>query len=313
MLSLGANVPVWQTEKDREHFFHQTTGFAFVSGYMTSTPAVYLYGEDVFDRLDATKTWIIDVIIAVTSGIQGIQLPEPKSRYRFVGQQERAVVEKLYQGNHFGDAIFGLMQSDHSDEKYPQSKHTWVRYILEFEKRAPAPYPDCRTTEVPVNIAGLIEKQPWEYGLISYDTSIYSSLDYPSTAHPLSLTFQPMCTMDVPDESLGESEHCGDGELETDKNHIMCILSLLDSPRGTSEPKDKAIEEMRNKLGLQNDTQGLREVRVLRGTSVEDNSQTTQLICGRSYLCSHCYSADLNPSMALQRKFQAMAAGNYES
>jgi hypothetical protein len=306
-------VTVWQTENDREHFFHQTIGFGFVSGYMTSTPAVYFYGEGTYDGLDATKTWVIDVIIAVTSGIQELQLPEPTSRYSFVGQQERAVVEKHYQGNHFGDAIFGLMRSDHSAEKNPQSKHTWARYVLEFEKRAPALYPDCRTTEVPVNIADLIEKQPWEYGLISYDTSIYSSLDFPSTAHPLSLEFQPMSTIDVPDEPLGESEHRGDGELETDKHHIMCMLSLPDIPIGASEPKDKAIEEMRTKIGLQNDTQGLREVRVLRSTNGEDSSQFTQLICGRSCSCFYCCRADINPSMALERRLRAMATGGYKS
>jgi hypothetical protein len=308
MLNLGANVPVWHTEKDRAHFFHQTIGFGFVSGYMTSTPAVYFYGEDAYDGLDATKTWVIDVIIAVTSGIHELQLPEPTSRYSFVGQQERVVVEKHYQGNHFGDAIFGLMRLDHSEEKFPQSKHTWTRHVLEFEKRAPALYPDCRITEVPVNIADLIVKQPWEYGLISYDTSVYSS-----TADPMSLTFQPMSTMDVPDEPLGESEHRGDGELETDKHHIMCMLSLPDIPIGVSEPRDKAIEEMRNKIGLQNDAQGLREVRILRSTSDEDSSKTTQLICGRSCLCFHCYSADINPSMALKRRLQAMATDGYKS
>lgn len=299
---------VWQTEKDREYFFHQTTGFGFMGGYMTSTPAVYFFGKDTYDGLDATKTWIIDVIVAVTSGIQELQLPEPTSRYSFVGQQERAAVEKHYQGNHFGDAIFGLMQSDHSEERFPQSKHTWTRYVLEFEKRAPAHYPDCRTTEVPVNIADLIVKQPWEYGLISYDTSVYSS-----TADPMSLSFQPMSTMDVLHEPLGESEHRGDGELETDKYHIMCMLSLPDIPIGVSEPRDKAIEEMRNKIGLQNDAQGLREVRILQSTSGEDSSKTTQLICGRSCLCFHCYSADLNSSMALERRLQAMATDGYKS
>lgn len=313
MLDLGANVPVWQTEKDREHFFHQSTGFGFVSGYMTSTPAVFFFGEDAYDKLDATKTWVIDVIIAVTSGIQELQLPEPTSRYSFVGQQEKAIVEKHYQGNHFGDAIFGLMQLDHYEWKYPQSKHTWARNVLEFEKRAPAVHPDCRTTEVPVNIADLMEKQPQEYGLISYDTSIYSSLDFPSTAHPLSLTFQPMSTMDVPDEPLGESEHRGDGELETGKHHIMCMLSMPDSLIGASEPRDKAIEEMRNKIGLQNDAQGLREVRILRSTSGEDSSQATKVICGRSCLCFHYYIANLNPSVAVERRIQAMAASGYKS
>jgi hypothetical protein len=289
-------VTVWQTKKAREHFFHQTIGFGFVSGYMTSTPAVYFFGKDTYDGLDATKTWIIDVIIAVTSGIQELQLPEPTSRYSFVGQQEGAAVEKHYQGNHFGDAIFGLMQSDHSEEKHPQSKHTWNRYVLEFEKRAPALYPDCRTTEVPVNIADLIVKQPWEYGLIPYDTSVYSD-----TADPMSLTFQPMSTMDVPDEPLGESEHRGDGELETEKHHIMCMLSLPGIPIGVSEPRDKAIEEMRNKIGLQNDAQGLREVRILQSTSGEDSSKTTQLICGKLCSCFYCCRADINPSMALER------------
>ena len=313
MLDLDANVPVWQTEKDREHFFHQSTGFGFVSGYMTNTPAVFFFGEDAYDKLDATKTWVIDVIIAVTSGIQELQLPEPTSRYSFVGQQEKAIVEKHYQGNHFGDAIFGLMQSDHSEWKYPQSKHTWARNVLEFEKRAPAVHPDCRTTEVPVNIAGLIEKQPWEYGLISYDTSIYSSLDYPSTAHPLSLTFQPMCTMDVPDEPLGESEDRDNGELGTDKHHIMCMLSLSESPIRASKSGDEAIAEIRNKFGLQAGTQGLREVKVLRSTSFEDDTQTTQLICGRLCSCFCRYSADPGFSMALERRPRTMATIGYKA
>lgn len=272
---------------------------------MTNTPAVYLFGEDAYDALDATNTWVIDVVVAAKADIVGkeekqdLQL-QPMSRYTFVGQQEQATAEMIYQGNHFGDAIFGLMHSDHSGEEFAQSKHTCARYILEMEKCAPALYPDCRTTEVPVNIAGLIEMRPWEYGLISYDTSIYSSLDYPSTAHPLNLTFQPMSTMDVPDEPLGELEHCGDGDLKTDKHHIMCMLSLSESPIRASKSGDKAVEEIRNKFGLRADTQGLREVRVLLETSHEDDTQTTRLICSRS--CSHfyCYSANPDPSMALE-------------
>ena len=256
---------------------------------MTKAPSVFLFGDDSYEELDKTKQWTIDVLGAEAGDardlkdsfdVQEQQLLEWLGLHDFKTRQERKIVEKLYQGNDFDNAFIGLITSNSRVEKNSVCGFKWDRYSIELQKCQPSQFPGSPYVEAPVDIAELTRKQPWEYEVLSYDESEYSD-----TATPMSLTFHPMSTLGMTDKFLPGS---GDQRLvktEAEEEYTMCILSVPADPISRSQCDEILVEDLRERIGLQDGVEGLQELRVLRKIAHKDGTETVCFLCG-TYICS---------------------------
>lgn len=267
----------WADEVSREHFYNQSVGFGLLSEHMVKEPSVFLFGEGSYDALDHTRDWTIDVLDPTTrahgntetiSGAEMQQAIDLLSQHRFVTCQQGKPQENLYRGRIFDNALIALIESEsRMGERHFNLDSGWRHYSFAFQKYETALYPANAQTKVPVNIADLVKRQPYEYGVLPFDSSGYSE-----TAYPMSLAFRSMSTLEVGDRvNPPESKVPELGEV-----FAMCIITLQDQYVDASDDEEK-IDSLRSKIGLQAGTPGMQKVSALRR---QDEPQLLHFLCG---------------------------------
>ncbi len=292
--SFAEQVEVWETEKSRQQFYHQTTGFGSMSQRMMKAPNVFFFGDETYEELDMAAEWTIHVLgiemkedgdsehsesLKRTFEAQEQQFAGLLGRYNFVVRQEETVLNNLYKGSGSGNAYIGLIGSESRGEQGSRNDFRGETYPVELHKHESRPYPNCTPVDVPVDIADLTKRQPWEYGVLEYDVS-----DYFDTAYPMSLSFRPMSTLGLAEDFLPESEHKPNAQSETGNEYTMCILSLSIEISYSTENGTTGDDELRKYAGLQEGARGLRELNVLRTTGSQYKSRIVKFLCGKSYV-----------------------------
>ncbi|KAJ8115072.1 hypothetical protein OPT61_g3188 [Boeremia exigua] len=280
---------IWETEDSRRQYYHQTTGFGFVSQRMARLPNMFFFGNASYQELDKTSAWTIDVLGAEMkdvsdpkhtqdlerrSGVHEQQFVELLDQHNFVARQKGAELENLYQSNDFGDAFVGLVSSDLRRDQDSRDGFRWDRFSVELQKCEPSPYPSCTQVDVPVDIADLTGRQPWEYGVLRYDDSEYSD-----TAYPMDLNFRPMSTIGMANKFVAESDHQQIEQSKADNGYTMCIISLSAEFSHLNNDSRDEIDDLREEIGLQDGIQGLRELSILRMTGSQTERQNVRLLC----------------------------------
>ncbi|KAF3046594.1 hypothetical protein E8E12_011124 [Didymella heteroderae] len=277
---------VWATEDDRSHFYHQTTGFGFVSDRLKKVPSVFFFGDDDYARLEELSRWTIHVLAAeIRNGEDKVHLHEQQEnrfleypgRYEFAARQERVEFEKLYGGNDFDYALIGITNIGygHSASELTPGVE-FEAYKVELRRHENLAYPPSSPGSIsaPTDIADLTSKLPWEYGILSYDDG-----EYKDTAYPMSLSFQPMSTLHMANVFRPERNRRNSMNTEAVEQYSMCIVSA--SMQGIAEDgrDGTAIEDLRVKLGLLDGRDGLRELRVLRAITRSAASEFVHFVC----------------------------------
>lgn len=234
---------------------------------------MFFFGDAEYGKLGETKDWTIDVLSK--------DLGEPVSAellgsYDFVAQHEAEAVARLYQGNDFGDAVVGISKGDVRVHPEPKDRLRREHFSIKLHKYKPTVHQSCTYTEVALNIADLTKKKLWEYGVLEYDDS-----DHADTAYPMDLSFQPMMTIGSADNLISDSDHQLSVQSGDGRRYYMCIVSLTEEANDSNQVSKGIIENLRNKVGLHDGVEGLREISLLRVTGVQSGTRAVQLLCGK--------------------------------
>ncbi|KAF9699748.1 hypothetical protein EKO04_002197 [Ascochyta lentis] len=255
---------VWDKEDDRSYFYHQTTGFGFMSHHMTKLPSVFFFSDSLYTELNETNQWTISIVSAeaeqahdLKNDLKGKRMEEFFGSYSFVAQQQKDIFENLYEGNNFNAAVVALTRTDKRAEKKLECRFQKEHYSIELGVCKKIAYPGPDHVEAPLSIAELTRKQPWEYGVLSCDESRYSD-----TAYPMSLTFQPMSTLTTANKFQSEPMDRPTIEQAAADKYATCVICFeLDV---TSQLDEDTTEHLRESGKLQDGVQGLRELSILR-------------------------------------------------
>ncbi|KAF2622686.1 hypothetical protein BU25DRAFT_414935 [Macroventuria anomochaeta] len=264
---------VWESYAGRNDFYRQTTGFGFMGNHIAKAPYVYLFGEDSYEGLDHTHQWTIDIIGAEAGAAKGSQnTHDPKqkldvqeeqfvqllSRHDFVARQEKKSIWSYYVDSRFEDAIAALVKTENRRHQDLKCGLKWKQFSIELHKCGQTPYPASPHVGMPLNIADLIKKQPWEYGVILHD----QSSQYWDTAYPMSLSFQPMMVLSKANIFLPERVNRQTVEPTTADEYAMAIICV--KLKVASFELDKhLVESLRELVGLQDGVSGLRQLNLL--------------------------------------------------
>ena len=281
---------VWETEDDRHRFYKQTTGFGFVTDHLAKPPSVFLFGYAIYNELETAPDWTADVITPEiedgeawnyqpnAGGSQTLQL---LNRHLFVARQEKDTTAQLYDGNDFDYAIIALTKTvDLEGEEDTRHGLQWSRYAIELHKCEQNVYSKTVIVEAPTSIAELIEKEPWEYGLLSPDESKYSD-----TAYPMNLTFRPMSTLSMAEKFQPDHKDRSTARAETTDEYAMCIIEFTISPHYVSSGAS-LIDDLRFKAKLEDGADGLRELSVLIDARSPDTIKFLTVWQGMSQLAT---------------------------
>lgn len=280
----------WATEDDRSHFYHQTTGFGFLSDHMRKAPSVFFFGDGLYDAFEQIKEWTIDVFgvegrdtenskhtqgSKQVSDLQKTQYLGSLGSRDFMARQERAVFETLYQGNDFDNAFIGITATEARVEPNLACGLDGERYEVKLQRCEHTQYPSQPHTELPADIADLMSKHPWEYGVLSCDDSEYSD-----TATPMSLTFLSMSTLHMANKFLPERSHRQSLEMEATEQYFICIVSVSSRLPSRSRRDENSIRNLRGMIGLLDGLEGLRELRVLQTIAHNEEPEIVRFVCG---------------------------------
>lgn len=257
---------------------------------MRKAPSVFFFGDGLYDAFEQIKEWTIDVLgvegrdtgsskhiqgSEQVSDLQKTQYLESLGSRDFMARQERAVFETLYQGNDFDNAFIGIIAT----EAHVERKTAWglyeERYEVKLQRCEQTQYPNQPHTEVPVDIADLTSKYPWEYGVLSYDDSEYSD-----TATPMSLTFRPMSTLHMANKFLSERSRPHSFQMEATEQYFICIVSISSGLTSRNRRDNKSIGNLREMIGLLDGLEGLRELRVLQTIARNEEPEIVRFVCG---------------------------------
>jgi hypothetical protein len=265
---------VWATEGDRSHFYHQTTGFGFLSDRMSKAPSVFFFGDDDYEDLDKSIGWTIDVYAAENQSAEDPEhLSEQQEKkflgfpgqYNFAARQRRTEFEKLFRGNDFSYALIGIgIATPHSSMASIPGFRQEI-YEIELRKSEKTQYPRRPPIEVPLDVADLTSRHLWEYGVLSYDGS-----DYADTATPMSLEFQPMSMLSIAAKAALDGSHRQPVKGEVTESHFVSVVSVSYLLPNVTPHDEHLVKTVRDMVGLLDGLQGLRELRVLRTIAHSD-------------------------------------------
>lgn len=275
---------------------------------MTKPPSVFLFGDGLYDQLDATRDWTIAVMIPEAGdgnilthefSVGELQNARLVDGHHFVAQQEKEVIAQLYDGNHFDHATTALIKTSDLMKITLECEPHWKQYSFELHKCEKNLYPSPANVEAPANIAELAKKQPWEYGVLSLEDSKYSD-----TAYPMNLMFRPMSTLSMADKFHPEPSGRSNVELAATNDYAMCIVEFIILPHCV-ESGAALIDYLRTTARLQDGVDGLRELSVLTKSGYPDR---IKFFAGTSsHTSTQSISNKYNYSVADDISFRAMA------